>query len=365
MTMPQPQCGHPGATRPNGVSSTAVRLLVVSLLLVFVLGYGLAVFLTRDIWHNSRQGTRLTFTARTSDGSAPPTDTMTATADVVRERLKSQGATVAVDGKNVVVTVPGHDVKPAALGGVITTGRLDIRPVVQMVPAQPQDPPPLPAKPADPSLIATEKQIRQSSDSRIQLLALQLQAGRCHDADPLVDNDDPNLPLITCGSDSVGGEAAYLLDKSILDSADIAKASSGLDEQRGIYVVRMELTPKAAKVWADFTTRYYQQGAQTAFVLDTHVVSAPAIREPILGGKVEISGQFTRQSARALADILGSGSLPVPLAFTSSSDMTLGATTMSMVLRVAIVALGIGITAVAIVAVIYLVRRRRPEHVSA
>ncbi|WP_134048979.1 hypothetical protein [Mycobacteroides franklinii] len=45
MTMPQPQFGHPGATRPNGGSSTAVRLLVVSLLLVFVLGYGLAVFL--------------------------------------------------------------------------------------------------------------------------------------------------------------------------------------------------------------------------------------------------------------------------------------------------------------------------------
>ncbi len=362
MTMPQPQFGHPEAIRPNDGPSTVVRLLVVPLLLVFVLGYGLAVFLTRDVWHNSREGTRLTFTAQTSDGAAPPAAMVAETANVVRERLRGHGATVAVQGRDVVVTVPGRDVTPAALGSVIKTGRLYIRPVVQMVPAQPQTSP-LPPKPADPSAIEFEKQIRQTTDPRMQLLALQVQATRCHDPDPLAGSDDPNLPLITCGTDSVGGAAAYLLDQSILSGADIAKASWGLDEQRGVYVVSMEFTPKAAQVWADFTSRHWQQGTQTAFIVDTQVISAPAIREPIVGGTVEITGHFTQQSARELAEILGSGPLPVPLIFTSSSEGILGATTMSKVLRVAIVGLGVGITAIVIAAMIYLARRA-PDHVS-
>lgn len=361
MTMPQPHLGQPGAARPNDRSSIVARLLVVSLLAVFVVGYGLAVFLTRDIWHNSREGTRLTFTAQTSDGAATPAGMVTETADMVRERLRGHGATVAVQGSDVVVTVPGRNVKPAALSGVIKTGRLHIRPVVQLVPAQPQIAP-LPSKPADPAVIEFEKQIRQTTDPQMQLLALQVQATRCHDPDPLAGSDDPNLPLITCGSDSVGGAAAYLLDQSILSGADVAKASWGLDEQRGVYVVSMEFTPKAAKVWADFTSRHWQQGTQTAFIVDTQVISAPAIREPIVGGKVEITGHFTQQSARELAEILSSGSLPVPLIFTSSSEGTLGATTMSKVLRVAIIGLGVGIAAIVIAAMIYLVRRA-PDHV--
>lgn len=357
MTMPQPQFDRPGSIRPDDGSRTPVRLLVASLLVVFVGGYGVAVFLSRDIWHNSREATRLTFTAQTSDGSTRPNELMTETADVVRQRLKRRGAAVAVDGMNVTVTVPGRNVKPDVLRDLIKTGRLDIRPVVQAVPAQPQDPTTSPAKPAAPDVVDFEKQIRQSADPRIQMLAIQVQASRCHDADPLAGKDDPSLPLVTCGSDNAGGEAAYLLDKSILNGADIARASSGFDEQRGIYVVSMEFTPKAAKVWAAFTTSHWQQGTQTAFVVDTHVVSAPAIREPIVAGKVEISGQFTQKSARELADVLGSGALPVPLAFTSSSEGTLRATTLSKILRVAIVGLGIGIAAIAIVVIIYLARR--------
>lgn len=357
MTMSQPQYGHPGVVKPDNGPSTVVRLAVVSLMAAFVIGYGLAVFLTRDIWSAAREGTRLTFTAETPDGSAPSTDLVAATAAVVRERLRSRGAIVSADGSDVVVTVQGRNVKPDALIGVVKTGRLDIRPVLQALPAQPPGPT-LPSQPAhDPSVVEFEKQIRQTTDPSIQALGLQVQATRCHDADPLAGKDDPNLPLITCGSDSVGGATAYLLDKSILNGADVAKASSGLDRQRGIYVVTMEFTPKGTRVWADFTTRYWQQGMQTAFVVDTKVISAPAIREPLVGGKVEISGQFTQQSARELAEVLGSGSLPVSLAYTSSSEGTLGATTMSKVLRVAVIGLGIGITAIVIVALIYLVRR--------
>jgi protein-export membrane protein SecD len=50
-----------------------------------------------------------------------------------------------------------------------------------------------------------------------------------------------------------------------------------------------------------------------AIVLDRAVISAPVIREPILGGQGQISGNFTAQTANDLALLLRSGALPAPL----------------------------------------------------
>ena len=48
-------------------------------------------------------------------------------------------------------------------------------------------------------------------------------------------------------------------------------------------------------------------------MLDNKVISAPVIREPILGGSGQISGSFTVQSANDLAILLRAGALPAPL----------------------------------------------------
>jgi len=50
-----------------------------------------------------------------------------------------------------------------------------------------------------------------------------------------------------------------------------------------------------------------------AIVLDNEVISAPVIREPILGGSGQISGSFTVESANDLAILLRAGALPAPL----------------------------------------------------
>ena len=135
--------------------------------------------------------------------------------------------------------------------------------------------------------IADEKELRQSTDQQIQILALQFQATRCGEDDVLAGNDDPNLPLITCSQD---GKEVYLLDKSIISGEQIENASSGLDQQQGEYVVDVQFKGDATKIWADFTAA--NVGTQTAFVLDSEVVSAPEIREPIPGGRTQITGQF-------------------------------------------------------------------------
>ena len=62
-------------------------------------------------------------------------------------------------------------------------------------------------------------------------------------------------------------------------------------------------------------TRMTQQntGKLFAIILDGQVISAPVIREPILGGVSQISGSFTVESANELAIALRSGALPVDL----------------------------------------------------
>ena len=216
-------------------------------------------------------------------------------------------------------------------------------------PGAPVNTPPPTPNPEDLPLserIADEKQLRQSTDQQIQLLALQFQATRCDEDDVLAGNDDPNLPLVTCSTD---GNQVYLLDKSIISGEQIEDATSGLDQQQGQYVVDLQFKSDAAKVWADFTAA--NVGTQTAFVLDSKVVSAPTINEPIPGGRTQITGQFNQDSARELANVLKYGSLP--LSFESSEAETVSATLGLTSLRAGLIAGAIGIALVLVYSLLY------------
>jgi preprotein translocase subunit SecD len=241
------------------------------------------------------------------------------------------------------------------------------RPYPQQPAPSPTDPapaptpaPPAPGGPAAPTpapgppneradlaqRIADEKQLRQSTDPSIQLLALQFQATRCGEDDVLAGNDDPNLPLITCSTD---GQTVYLLNKSIINGEQIANASSGLDNQRGEYIVDLEFKSDAAQIWADFTAA--NVGTQTAFTMDSRVVSAPEIQEAIPGGRTQINGRFTADSARELANVLKYGSLP--LSFESSEAETVSATLGLASLKAGLIAGAVGLAAVLLYSLLY------------
>jgi len=225
-------------------------------------------------------------------------------------------------------------------------------------PPTPAPPPPTPAAPPAPGApqppdkqtlaqrIADEKQLRQSTDQQIQILALQFQATRCNDEDVLAGNDDPNLPLVTCSQDH---KQVYLLDKAIIKGEQIKTADSGLDQQRGEYVVTLQFNDEASRIWADFTAA--NVGTQTAFVLDSQVVSAPEIQEAIPGGRTQITGRFTADSARELANVLKYGSLP--LSFESSEAETVSATLGLSSLRAGLIAGAIGLAAVLLYSLLY------------
>ena len=162
----------------------------------------------------------------------------------------------------------------------------------------------------------------------------------------LAGNDDPNLPLVTCSQD---GKQVYLLDKSIIKGEQIKNADSGLDQQRGEYVVTLEFNDEASRIWADFTAA--NVGTQTAFVLDSKVVSAPEIQEAIPGGRTQITGRFTADSARELANVLKYGSLP--LSFESSEAETVSATLGLTSLRAGLIAGAIGLALVLLYSLLY------------
>ena len=198
--------------------------------------------------------------------------------------------------------------------------------------------------------IAEEKEWRQSTRQGIQYLALQFQATQCDKKDDiLAGNDDPALPLVTCSTDH---KVAYLLGPSIISGDQIENATSSMN-QRGIgYVVDLQFKPGAANTWADFTAAHV--GTQTAFTLDSQVVSAPMIQEAIPGGRTQITGgdpPFTASTARQLANVLKYGSLP--LSFESSEAQTVSATLGLTSLRAGLMAGAIGLVLVLLYSLLY------------
>jgi preprotein translocase subunit SecD len=228
------------------------------------------------------------------------------------------------------------------------------RPYPQAPPTPtPPGPPAPPGAPAPPNKekdlaqrIADQKAWRQSTEQQIQFLAMQIQATQCNEEDILAGNDDPNLPLVTCSTDHT---QVYLLDKAIINGEQIKNASSGFNQQSGEYVVQVEFKPDAANIWADFTASHV--GTQTAFTLDSQVVSAPQIQEAIPGGNTQITGQFNAQRAKELANVLKYGSLP--LSFTSSEAETVSATLGLTSLRAGLIAGAIGLGLVLLYSLLY------------
>ena len=83
------------------------------------------------------------------------------------------------------------------------------------------------------------------------------------------------------------------------------------DTTTGKVVVSFVLKSEGAQIFSDFTTN--NVGKFLAIVLDKTVISAPSINEPITKGEGIIQGNFTVDSANALAIQLRYGSLPIPL----------------------------------------------------
>jgi SecD/SecF fusion protein len=96
-----------------------------------------------------------------------------------------------------------------------------------------------------------------------------------------------------------------------VEGANLVKASAGTNPQTGEWIVNFEFDALGGRRFADVTRQ--NVGRPFAIVLDDKVISAPVIREPITGGRGQISGRFTARDAQDLAVLLRAGALPAPL----------------------------------------------------
>ena len=94
-------------------------------------------------------------------------------------------------------------------------------------------------------------------------------------------------------------------------SGDSLKDSQADFDQNNMPVVTTVFDASGARKFAKLTTEHVNE--RFAIVLDGKVLSAPTIREPIPGGRGQISGGFSLQGAKDLAVLLRSGALPAPL----------------------------------------------------
>jgi preprotein translocase subunit SecD len=200
---------------------------------------------------------------------------------------------------------------------------------------------------SDPELvkaIALARAERQSTQQNVQELAIQQL--QCGGNDVLRGYDDPTKPLVACDQK---GTAKYLLGPSFLEGTEIANATAGYDSQQAANVVNLTFKNDGSRIWADYTTK--NVGKQAAFVLDTEVVSAPRIDEPIVGGSTRISGTFSQAQAQQLAGVLKYGSLP--LSFATSDAQTVSATLGLASLEAGLLAGAIGLALVFLYCLFY------------
>ena len=212
-------------------------------------------------------GVSVILTASKSDGSQPTADEMSTATSIVQRRVNSLGAseaTVQQQGTNsILVQIPGATDADSAVETIGKTGKLEF--------------------------------VRLDEIGDADALA-RLQA------------TSTDVPLAE-------GTYTPFMDGSYIESTTVGQASTSAS---GAYSVNIKLNSEGAKIFSDVTTDLAPTNGRIAIVLDGVVQSAPAVQEPITGGQVSITGNFTIDEAQQLKTVLDSGSLPVNLKYSES-----------------------------------------------
>lgn len=114
----------------------------------------------------------------------------------------------------------------------------------------------------------------------------------------MMSNDESQIPYI-------------IENRVIVSGENLVDAQTSFDQRTNEPVVSFRFDNQGATRFGQATQQ--NVGRLFAIILDNKVISAPQIREPILGGSGQISGNFTVQSANDLAVLLRAGALPADL----------------------------------------------------
>ncbi len=354
-------------------SLTALLVIIVALVGLIALGVwrGEATW-TPKLALDLQGGTQIILAPKQTDGQAVTGEQLQQAVAIIRQRVDASGvseAEITTQGsQNISVSIPGK-ADEATLQRIEASAKLDFRPVLYYAAgtssATSED-----AEAADTEITdgsgedgaveetATEGDTAEESAANADAAAEGDSTGSTGiDPDPIPDtaydaawltealltefdefsctaenvlglSETPvDRPLITCdqygmykyilGPVEMGGE-------TITDAqAVIGTTSTGATT--GQWVVQMTLNAEGTETFGQISTRMY--GAtpplnQFAFVLDGLVLSAPEMNGQILDGRPSISGSFTEESAKSLADQLKFGALPIGFTVQSQEDIS-------------------------------------------
>lgn len=309
-------------------------------------------------------GTQIILEAKTPDGSAPSSEQMTQAASIIRQRVDASGVgetdITTQAGNQIVVQIPGQ-ADNETRDRITASAQMQLRAVLYTTAAstsfvgedgnQTPYPTPDPGLPSTPTATPTD-----GSDMNWVTPALQAKflAYDCANEANDPANEPKDQPLIAC---SPTGTEKYLLGPVELDGSSISDATAGMNTQNGQWVVNVVFNADGTQKFGAVSQRLYaftQAGKtpqnQFAFVLDGKVISAPSMNGVILDGKPQISGSFTQESSKTLADQLKYGALP--LSFEVQSSNSISATLGSQQLQIGLIAGLIGLALVALYSLI-------------
>ena len=124
------------------------------------------------------------------------------------------------------------------------------------------------------------------------------------------DADSSDFGIESVFSEEIN-EMVNVSKRVILNGDNLINAQPKFDNRNNETIVTFDLDRVGAKRFAKATTNNI--GKYLAIILDNKIISAPQIREAIVGGSGQITGNFTFQTATDLALLLRSGALPAPL----------------------------------------------------
>lgn len=146
-----------------------------------------------------------------------------------------------------------------------------------------------------------------------------------------------NITYNEDGSKTVTDENGEECDV-VLEGSDVAKAQSGYNSEDSEYVVSLQLTDEGKTKFEEATTTYLNN--YISIWMDDVCLSYPQVQSVITEGNAQISGSFTAETAKTLADNINGGALPFKLVTIdySSVDPTLGTDALSAMLMAGIIA---------------------------
>lgn len=107
-------------------------------------------------------------------------------------------------------------------------------------------------------------------------------------------------------------QTPFLIKKEAVLTGDLlTDARVAIDSQFNEPYVSITFDSEGSRIFADVTAQNVNK--RMAIILDGNVYSAPVIREKIGGGRAQISGSFTHETATDLAIVLRAGALPAPV----------------------------------------------------